>query len=136
LHNLTDEIFKLTAPYDNTYQGRNRRWLFVCSAGLLRSPTAAQIASKYALNTRSCGSSEYALIPISVNLLEWAHKIVFMGQDNYDEAVATFSQLDTENNSPYYETMIRNKGCVWSIPDKYEYMNTDLIALIEDKLLA
>ena len=136
MHNLTDEIFKLTAPYDNTYQGRNRRWLFVCSAGLLRSPTAAQIASKYALNTRSCGSSEYALIPISVNLLEWAHKIVFMGQDNYDEAVATFSQLDTENNSPYYETMIRNKGCVWSIPDKYEYMNTDLIALIEDKLLA
>jgi predicted protein tyrosine phosphatase len=134
MHNLTDEIFKLTAPYDNTYQGRNRRWLFVCSAGLLRSPTAAQIASKYALNTRSCGSSEYALIPISVNLLEWAHKIVFMGQDNFDEAVETFSELDRVHGDHYYENMLHSKSSVWSIADKYEYMNADLVALIEDKL--
>ena len=135
MHNLTDEIFQLTAPYNNTYQGRNRRWLFVCSAGLLRSPTAAQIASKYRYNTRSCGTSEYALIPLSVNLLEWAHKIIFMGQDNFDEAIATFSRLDAENNSLYYENMIRDKSSVWSIPDKYEYMNPDLVAIIEDKLL-
>ena len=136
MHNLTDEIFQLTAPYNNHYQGRNRRWLFVCSAGLLRSPTAAQIASKYRYNTRSCGTSEYALIPLSVNLLEWAHKIIFMGQDNFDEAIVTFSQLDAKNNSPYYENMIRDKSSVWSIPDKYEYMSADLIALIEDKLNA
>jgi len=135
VHNLTDEIFQLTAPYNNTYQGRNRRWLFVCSAGLLRSPTAAQIASKYRYNTRSCGTSEYALIPLSVNLLEWAHKIIFMGQDNFDEAIATFSRLDAENNSPYYENMIRDKSSIWAIPDKYEYMNPDLVAIIEDKLL-
>lgn len=136
MHNLTDEIFQLTAPYANTYQGRNRRWLFVCSAGLLRSPTAAQITAKYGYNTRSCGTAKYALIPLSVNLLEWAHKIIFMGQDNFDEAIATFSQLDAENNSPYYENMIRDKSSVWSIPDKYEYMNPDLVAIIEDKLLA
>jgi predicted protein tyrosine phosphatase len=136
MHNLTDEIFQLTAPYDNHYQGRNRRWLFVCSAGLLRSPTAAHIASKYNYNARSCGSAEYALIPLSVNLISWAHKIVFMGQDNFDEAIVLFSKLDDLNNSPRYENMIRQKGCVWSIPDKYEYMNPDLIALIEDKLLA
>jgi predicted protein tyrosine phosphatase len=136
VHNLTDEIFKLTAPYSNTYQGRNQRWLFVCSAGLLRSPTAAQIATKYSYNTRSCGTAEYALIPLSVNLLEWAHKIVFMDQDNFNEAIATFSQLDIENNSAYYENMIRDKSSVWAIPDKYEYMNPDLVAIIEDKLLA
>jgi predicted protein tyrosine phosphatase len=59
-----------------------------------------------------------------------------MGQDNFDEAIQVFSELDEMYNIPRYENMIRQKGCVWSIPDKYEYMNTDLIALIEDKLLA
>lgn len=129
MQNLTDEIFQLTTPYNNPYQGRNRRWLFVCSAGLLRSPTAAQIASKYAINTRSCGTSTFALIPLSVNLVEWAHKIIFMGQDNYDDALYIF-------DDKYYGDMIRRKACVWSIPDKYAYMDPDLIALIEDKLLA
>ncbi len=33
------EIFKTTAPYNNYSQGSAPRWLFVCSAGLLRSPT-------------------------------------------------------------------------------------------------
>ena len=136
MHKLTDEIFQLTAPYNNHYQGRNRRWLFVCSAGLLRSPTAAQIATKYAINARSSGTSEYALIPLSVNLLEWAHKIVFMGQDNFDEAIATFSQLDSKNGNRYYEDTIREKSSIWHIPDKYEYMSADLITLIEDKLNA
>jgi len=135
MHNLTDEIFQLTAPYDNHYQGRNKRWLFVCSAGLLRSPTAAHIASKYNYNARSCGSAEYALIPLSVNLISWAHKIVFMGQDNFDEAIQVFSELDEMYNIPRYENMIRDKGCVWNIPDKYPYMNADLISIIEDKLL-
>lgn len=43
---LTDKIFQLTTPYDNPYQGKTPRWLFVCSAGLLRSPTGAAVAIK------------------------------------------------------------------------------------------
>ena len=38
------EIFKTTAPYNNHSQGSAPRWLFVCSAGLLRSPTGAALA--------------------------------------------------------------------------------------------
>jgi len=40
------EIFKTTAPYNNYSQGSAPRWLFVCSAGLLRSPTGAALANE------------------------------------------------------------------------------------------
>jgi len=60
------EIFNTTAPYNNYNQGSTPRWLFVCSAGLLRSPTGAALAVKKGINARSCGSAlDYALIPIS-----------------------------------------------------------------------
>jgi hypothetical protein len=58
--------------------------LFVCSAGLLRSATAANIFAKRGWNTRSCGSMDYALIPISVNLIYWADKIYFMSKVNLE----------------------------------------------------
>lgn len=43
--NKTQQIFNLTAPYDNPYQSNRTRILFVCSAGLLRSPTGAAVGS-------------------------------------------------------------------------------------------
>ena len=63
-------IFRTNAPYSNPYQGRAPRWLFVCSAGLLRSPTGAAMAIERGINARSCGSNfNYALIPCSANLI-------------------------------------------------------------------
>ena len=73
------EIFQTTTPYNNHSQGSAPRWLFVCSAGLLRSPTGAALAIRKGLNARSCGSAiDYALIPVSANLIMWAEKIVFI----------------------------------------------------------
>ena len=41
----------------NIYQGKDKRVLCVCSAGLLRSPTAANVLHKeFGYNTRACGS--------------------------------------------------------------------------------
>ena len=60
---LTEMIFNSKSPYNNQFQGGDTRVLFVCSAGLLRSATAARIyAKKY--NTRAAESAPYALIPL------------------------------------------------------------------------
>lgn len=124
---LTQKIFELSAPYNNQYQGSGKRLLFVCSAGLLRSPTAADVATRMGFNARSCGSSNYALIPLSVNLILWADSIVFVEQSNYEEAVGTFTPVD------YHEDII-SKAVVWNLPDEYERNDTWLVDRIEDKM--
>lgn len=116
------EIFSTTAPYDNFYQGSDPRWLFVCSAGLLRSPTGARLAGLRGINARSCGSAVgWALIPISANLINWAQKIVFVCSDNYYESLDLFKDVD----DLHYQLV--TKSVVLDIPDQYEYMEPDLI---------
>lgn len=120
---LTDIIFEAEAPYDNPYQGEDKRVLFVCSAGLLRSATAARIyAEKY--NTRAAGSSEYALIPVSDNLIAWADEIVFVSQANYDEVCKRFDMNDIDKTKP---------SVVLNIPDEYYHMHPDLIKAFEEQ---
>lgn len=121
----TEEIFELTCPYANQYQGIRSRYLFVCSAGMLRSPTGAAVATKLGYNARSCGSADYALIPLSVNLVHWAEKIFFVQEDNYVQALEAFNRdLETQN-------MIRNKAKVLDIEDEFEYMHPGLVQIFE-----
>ena len=125
---LNDKIFQLNAPYKNPYQGQSPRWLFVCSAGLLRSPTAAAVAIKHGINARACGSNpNYALVPLSVNLIMWAEKIFFVNEQNFDQAVQNF-------RSAGYDDDIREKAVVWDIPDVYSYGDPELVELITQKL--
>lgn len=104
----------------NDYQGKDKRVLFVCSAGILRSATAARIyAKKY--NTRCCGSHpEYALIPLSEELLEWAQEIVFVTQNNFD--VAGYNHDLTKH---------LDQIKILAIPDVYEHMSPGLIKSFE-----
>lgn len=65
----------------NPYQGKTKKVLCLCSAGLLRSPTAAFVLSidPFNYNTRAAGvTEEYALIPVDDVLLNWADEIVVM----------------------------------------------------------
>ena len=64
----------------NEYQGKDKRVLCVCSAGLLRSPTAAFVLQKeFGYNTRAAGiNPEYALIAVDDVLLHWADEVVVM----------------------------------------------------------
>lgn len=125
----TEKIFQLNAPWDNPYQGPDKRVLFVCSAGILRSATAARIGScNFGLNTRACGSQSYALIPISINLITWAHKIFFVNPYNYD--------VVKENFYDYLEVdELKNKSVVWNIEDEYNYMDPKLQEIIKCNLL-
>jgi predicted protein tyrosine phosphatase len=125
--NLTSEILQLTTPYNNKYQGSSKRLLFVCSVGLLRSPTSASVAIKQGYNARSCGSDLYhALIPLSVNLIAWADTIVFINKVNYIETI--------NREWDGWLDMIKSKAVIWRIEDEYDYNDPYLIAQIEDKL--
>ena len=126
----TEKIFELSAPFDNPYQGKYPKVLFVCSAGILRSATAAYwFGSKYGWNTRAAGSALYALVPLSVNLITWADTIYFVAEENYQEAKKAFEDfLDIGE--------MESKSKVLDIPDIYNYRDPDLIYKLEEQINA
>lgn len=102
----------------NPFQGKDKRVLFVCSMGLLRSATGARIyATKY--NTRAAGSWDDALIPLTPLLVAWADQIVFVNLSNYQDALNKFGS-DAVYNS-----------IILDIPDQYEHMHPELIKAFE-----
>lgn len=121
LHNVT-----------NPYQGKGKRVLCLCSAGCLRSPSCAIILQhKYGYNTRSAGVSDYALIPVSTALLEWADEIVCVEQEIEIQLMNDIQLL--VNQGLWVEEdidEIRQKTITLDIPDIYEYMNPTLQRII------
>lgn len=119
--NYTLEARKNTTH--NRHQGNYKKVLTVCSAGLLRSPTAAWVLSNepYNYNTRSAGSRpEYALNLVDEVLIEWADEIVFM-QTSHLERVR--NQFDLPSDKKYI---------VLNIPDDFCYRDPTLINLIKE----
>jgi predicted protein tyrosine phosphatase len=126
--NKTEQIFSSNCPYNNCYQTNAKRLLFVCTAGMLRSPTAQVVASGMGFNARACGSdSDVALIPLSVNLINWADKIFFVNFENYQQALETFEVSE-------YDEDIKKKAVVWDIPDNFNWGDQILFNLIRFKL--
>ena len=125
----TEEIFKSNGcPYNNHSQGNDLRVVFVCSAGLLRSPSAARIAGEYRINARSAGSHlHYALIPLSANLIKWAHWVVFMNPENEFEITMKIPDADLLE-------LTRDKSIVWNIEDTYNYMEESLEWILRKKI--
>ena len=113
IRNCRDGVVK------NPYQGTDKKVLFVCSMGILRSATAARLyATKY--NTRSCGSWDDALIKLNPQLMAWADEIVFVNKENYESVkqymLSEHVDIDKEFNIK-----------VLDIPDKYPHMHPKLI---------
>ena len=105
----------------NRYQGEYKRVLCVCSAGLLRSPTAAFVLSQepYNFNTRAAGlNPEFALVPVDRVLLEWADEIVVMSAQQAEQIRA---MLEDEKQI-----------VVLGIPDNFRYRDPELIRLIRE----
>ena len=104
----------------NPYQGDAKKVLCVCSAGLLRSPTAALVLSMppYGFNTRAAGAEEsYALIPVDEVLLHWADEVVCMTQQH-----ATMINI----KFPLHNKPIK----VLELPDNFEYRDPALMEMI------
>lgn len=115
----------------NHYQGAYKKVLFVCSAGLLRSATAAHIfsAPPYNFNTRTAGVSlEYALNPVNEALMEWADHIFLMDQEHYDTLCDSFG----EETFGYY----KDKMIVLNVPDNFRYRDERLVRILKEKVEA
>lgn len=123
----TQDILRCNTPYGNISQGVQKRIVFVCSVGMLRSPTAAAIGSNLGLNTRSCGSSTLALIPLSANLVRWADWIVFMNNENWLQSKKTFQETEFKDD-------LEEKSLVWNVPDIYNYMDDGLVYVLETQI--
>jgi predicted protein tyrosine phosphatase len=106
----------------NPYQGKDKKVLFVCSMGILRSATGARIyANKY--NTRCCGSWGDALIPLTPLLIAWADEIVFVNKANYKNAVDEFGQ------EVFQEVATK----VLNIPDCHPHMDIELVKAFDQQ---
>jgi predicted protein tyrosine phosphatase len=103
------------------------RALFVCSMGLHRSATGATVGSLMGMNTRACGVKDEALILLSTNLILWADKIYFVKKEKYYTALKKWWDTAIEKD-------IRRKSVVWDIEDEYDYMEPELVEIVE-KLL-
>ena len=119
---LMNRIANSTNPFQKDY----KRVLCVCSAGLLRSPTAAYVLSQapYNYNTRAAGlTAEFALVPVDKVLLHWAQEIVCM--DGRQER--GLRSLLKEYELPDKPIVVLD------IEDAYSYRDLDLIDQIKFK---
>lgn len=104
----------------NKYQTDAKRVLSICSAGMLRSPTVSNVLyAEYGYNTRSCGASDFALIPLSLALIMWADEIVIV-----DNSVLRYITQDERE-------LMGDKVVMLSIPDDYEWNNDELVDIIK-----
>lgn len=123
------------ANVGNQFQTKVKKVLCVCSAGLLRSPSLANVLHKeFGFNTRAVGADkEFALIPISQALIWWADEIVFVNSENFhnltqeekdeiDSVACPVSILDIDdeydwNDSVLNRNLLEAYNRVWNIKE-------------------
>jgi predicted protein tyrosine phosphatase len=98
--------------------------LFICSANRLRSHTAETLFSTYeGIEVIGAGTDRNAVTPVSGDLIEWADIILVMEKAHRNKLLKKFkSQLKMK------------RLFVLGIPDTYEYMQSELIALLKSKV--
>jgi protein-tyrosine phosphatase len=97
--------------------------LFVCGKNKWRSPTAEHIYRNDArIDVRSAGLSGKSRHPISSGDIEWADLILVMESGYKSRILELFRDLAL----PKIENL--------DIPDEYEYMDEELIELIEKQV--
>ncbi len=97
--------------------------LFVCAKNKWRSPTAENIyRHDPRFKVRSAGVSSSARKTISEVDIRWADLILAMENKHKKRIQSSFSYLDLP------------KIIVLDIPDDYEYLNPELIVLLEESI--
>jgi len=118
----------------NAYQGKHKKVLTVCSAGCLRSPTAAHILSSepWNFNTRCAGTSkEYAIVPVTESLVAWADVIVCMDSDQV-KFVNEMQNILAKDMTGMYEYDYKQVLNL-EIEDAYDYRNPKLVEIMKEK---
>lgn len=104
-------------------QGTAVKALFICSAGLLRSPTAAHWAAEHlGWNTRIAGLfyGDDLGWPVRQEMLDWADRVFVMTTEHEDVLLRDF-------------TRVSGKLVNLSIQDNYAYRSPALIKILEDR---
>jgi len=100
------------------------RLLFLCSRNQWRSPTAEKVYQNDArVEVRSAGVSAAARCRVSEKLLLWADLVLVMEHAHKQRLREQFPELVRE---------LRIE--VLDIPDDYEFMNPELVALIRERV--
>ncbi|WP_175655739.1 low molecular weight protein tyrosine phosphatase family protein [Burkholderia ambifaria] len=99
------------------------RALFICSRNRLRSPTAEAVFAGWpGVETDSAGLAPDADTQVSIEQLEWAEIVFVMERAHKAKLAARFGAR-----------LKRKKIVCLDIPDRYTYMQPELIALLERK---
>lgn len=100
------------------------RVLFLCGKNRLRSPTAEQVfASWPGVETDSAGVNHDADCPVGMDQIRWADLIVVMEKSH-------LAKLRKGFRAGLGKARL---VCV-DIPDDYEYMQPELVALLEKRV--
>lgn len=98
--------------------------LFICTANRLRSPTAAAIFSGRAdISVRSAGLDPSARCRLDEELIAWADKIYTMERHHREKI-----------RKKYRKALGAKPIISLEIPDEYEFMQPELIALLKARL--
>ncbi len=98
--------------------------LFVCSQNKLRSPTAEQVFADWpGITTASAGLNHDAEVPLGLELVQWAGLILVMETRHREKLRKRFkAHLHTQQ-----------VVCL-NIPDDYEFMDPQLIQLLQQRV--
>lgn len=98
--------------------------LFVCSENRLRSPTAEAVFSEYpGIRAIGAGTNSDAETTVSGDLIEWADVILVMEKSHRSKIAKK------------YQALLKDKRLVClDIPDIYECMQPELVALLEARV--
>lgn len=98
--------------------------LFVCSQNRLRSPTAEQVFSNRPdMECASAGTNNDAEVPITAEMVEWADVILVMEEAHRRKLTAKFGRH-----------LARKRVICLDIPDRYDYMDPDLVRELRAKV--
>jgi len=101
-----------------------KKVLFVCSQNRLRSPTAEQIyGASVGVETRSAGLDRNAVVPLTLELLDWADIIFVMERSHKNKLRKKFGK-----------TVAAKLIVSLDIPDEFDFMAPDLVQLLKMKL--
>jgi predicted protein tyrosine phosphatase len=123
----------------NYHQGKIKKVLTVCSAGCLRSPTAAHILSSepWNYNTRCAGNSEeYAIIPVTEALIVWADVILVMNSFQQKHINDMQNKIATDFEGMYggmYYDFQYKQVIDLDIEDNYGYRDPELVRIMTEK---
>ena len=100
------------------------RLLFICSRNQLRSPTAEQVfAQREGIEAASAGLNHDSAETVTPALVEWADMIFVMEKAHLKKLRSRFGHYLKDQ-----------KVVCLDIPDKYEFMEPALVALLEGRV--